>query len=464
MIERLELIRRRAQSGVVHDDKIEQLKRALQSEPLIGKKLLIFSYYEETARYLHDQLTQDQLWLASADKPQIALLTGRHTPAERKAVIERFAPHANNAHNTNHTIDILISTDVLSEGQNLQDAGAVINYDLHWNPVRMIQRAGRIDRVGSPHPSLLIYNCFPEDELEQLLGLVGRLQTRIAAIGRNLGNDASILGEVVSEKSLDELRRLRARDQTVLNALEGEEEALLSSDDMRLPLITYIQHIGESVISQIPMGIHSGRGSQQLDGIFFAFRSHDRHFWRFYETVDGKLKSPAITDRRQIFHMLACAPAEPRIVPNHVVWPYIEQATRDILGDIQRQQGTQRLRPPMAGMNLKLYHALAAESGRLISSQGRAIENNPERQQLIQRLMAMVQSTPLRPFERDPELRQLHQAYQETNDFDTLITDLDAFAVEHELYVDVVTERPSTFTGVTSEDIELVCYEIFSRS
>lgn len=464
MIARIELIRRHAQSGAAHDDKLEQLKRALHTAPLTGQKTLIFSYYAETASYLHEQLCSDQAWLAAAGHPRIALLTGRSDAAERKAVIQRFAPRANNTPQIEDTVDILISTDVLSEGQNLQDAGALINYDLHWNPVRMIQRAGRIDRIGSPHATLLIYNCFPEDELEQLLGLVGRLQARIAAIGRNLGNDASILGEVVNEKSLDELRRLRARDQTVLDQLEGEEEALLSGDDMRLPLITYIQQIGESVVHEIPMGIHSGRGNQPIDGVFFAFRSHDRHFWRFYEIVDGELQMPALTDRRQLFQMLACPPSEPRSVAPGAIWPYLEQATRDLLADIQRQHGAQRLRPPMAGVNLRLYHALAADAGRLINAQGRALEHHAERQALIQRLLAMIQSTPLRPFERDPELRRLQQAYKETADLDALIADLDTFAIEHELYADVPIERPSTFAGVTAEDVELVCYELFSRS
>jgi superfamily II DNA/RNA helicase len=69
-------------------------------------------------------------------------------------------------------IDILIATDVMSEGQNLQDCGYLINYDLHWNPTRMVQRAGRIDRLGSPHTVLTICNMFPARELERLLGLV----------------------------------------------------------------------------------------------------------------------------------------------------------------------------------------------------------------------------------------------------------------------------------------------------
>ena len=81
-------------------------------------------------------------------------------------------------------VDILISTDVLSEGQNLQDCGALVNYDLHWNPTRMVQRAGRIDRIGSKHPLLWVHNMFPEAGLERLLGLVESLNRKITDIDR----------------------------------------------------------------------------------------------------------------------------------------------------------------------------------------------------------------------------------------------------------------------------------------
>jgi superfamily II DNA/RNA helicase len=115
---------------------------------------------------------------------------------------------------------VLISTDVLSEGQNLQDAGVVINYDLHWNPVRLIQRAGRVDRIGSPYAHILLYNVFPEAELESLLGLVQRLSTRIAQIDQTVGLDASVLGEVISQRSLEQLRQLHRNDQSLLRDLE----------------------------------------------------------------------------------------------------------------------------------------------------------------------------------------------------------------------------------------------------
>jgi len=458
LIDRLDRIRYRSEHGSAHDDKLEQIKNAFANQPLIGKKVLIFSYYEDTARYLYEKLRGDQQWSATAGSPRLALLTGRTPPTERKVLIEAFAPRSNLSSRDVEEIDVLISTDVLSEGQNLQDAAALVNYDLHWNPVRMIQRAGRIDRVGSMHAELLIYNCFPEDEFEQLLGLVGRLQRRIEAIAHNLGNDASILGEVVNEKSLDDLRRLRMRDQSVLDELASHEEAVFSGDDMRLPLLAHLQQIGEQAIGEIPMGIHSGRGGQSVNGIFFAFRSRDHHFWRFYEIENGVLSKAPITDRRRLFQMIACLPQEPRVVEPTEIWPYLEQATKGILSDIRRHQGTERVRAPMTGLNLRLHHALASRGNAHMAE-----HELPEQQRLMERLMSMLQNTPLRPFERDPVLRQIQQVFGATGDLNLLISELDAFAIEHDLYMDVPSARPSTFAGISAEDLQLVCYELFYR-
>ena len=141
---------------------------------------------------------------------------------------------------------------MLSEGQNLQDAGIIINYDLHWTPIRMIQRAGRIDRLGTEFDTLHVFNCFPQTGLEQLLGLVERLQDRIRDIDRTVGLDASILGEVVSSRSLEQLRRLHQEDQSVIDELEREIE-LVSTDEMKLPLILYLQQAGLEKVKSIPL-------------------------------------------------------------------------------------------------------------------------------------------------------------------------------------------------------------------
>src|SRR5712691_3975958 len=101
------------------------------------------------------------------------------------------------------SLDIMISTDVLSEGQNLQDCGVLINYDLHWNPTRMVQRAGRIDRIGTSFETLWVLNMFPDEGLEKLLGLVESLSQKIASIDQSGFLDASILGEVVHPRNFN---------------------------------------------------------------------------------------------------------------------------------------------------------------------------------------------------------------------------------------------------------------------
>ena len=148
------------------DAKLETLKQLL-SEDLKGQKVIVFTYYRDTARYLYRELGGDrgEDFRKQAGEPSIRRMDGGASPAERSRLIQAFAPRSNNRPDlvgSDTDVDILISTDVLSEVQNLQDCGVLVNYDLHWNPIRMVQRAGRIDRIGSKHPLLSVHNMFPE--------------------------------------------------------------------------------------------------------------------------------------------------------------------------------------------------------------------------------------------------------------------------------------------------------------
>jgi len=112
--------------------------------------VLLFTYYKDTARYLYRQLCDPAAapWRADAGEPHIRRMDSGVDARERAKLVTQFAPRANNKpeiEGSENEVDILISTDVLSEGQNLQDCGVLINYDLHWNPTRMVQRAGRIE-------------------------------------------------------------------------------------------------------------------------------------------------------------------------------------------------------------------------------------------------------------------------------------------------------------------------------
>ena len=343
-------------------------------------------------------------------------------------------------------LQILISTDVLSEGQNLQDAQVCINYDLHWNPVRMIQRAGRIDRLGALHPVIKIYNFFPEQGLEELLRLVERLQRRIADIGRTVGLDSSVLGEAISIRSLEELRRLKARDRQLLEELEQASE-LLSIDEMRLPLLAYLQELGKTQIEQIPLGIHSGKRAE-IEGVFFSFRAKDRHFWRFYPADGGG----AVTDKRRLFRWIRCNKETDRVLPSDFriegIFPLLERATEEILDELRAQEVRRKIHEPLKGMNLKLYNALNQED---------IAQEVPE--ELRQRLNQVLEKISLKPFERDPILKGIWRNYQETLDPSVLAETLDQFFVESELYRDVsqpILER------IKGEDLRLVGYLILT--
>ena len=157
----------------------------------------------------------------------------------------------------NPGLDLLISTDVLSEGQNLQDCGVVVNYDLHWNPTRMVQRAGRIDRIGSDFSTISIYNMFPDAGLERLLRLVESLSRKIAYIDETGFLDASILGEAVHPRNFNTLRRIRDEDNKVV--AEQEQFVELASSEYLLQQLKSLLATGaQERLDALPDGIHSG--------------------------------------------------------------------------------------------------------------------------------------------------------------------------------------------------------------
>ena len=192
---------------VKHDDKLKALLKLLRSDPVLKRhKALIFTEFADTARYLKAQLTD-------AGVEGIEQIDGGSK--NRRQIIRRFAPYYNGSSSAELAakqlaeIRILISTDVLSEGLNLQDATRLINYDLHWNPVRLMQRIGRVDRRMNPeieqalvadHPDvaeergkIVYWNFLPPSELEILLNLYGRVSHKTLRISKVLGIEGSQL-------------------------------------------------------------------------------------------------------------------------------------------------------------------------------------------------------------------------------------------------------------------------------
>jgi superfamily II DNA or RNA helicase len=324
------------------DAKLARLKELLGAQ-LKGRKVLVFTYYKDTARYLYRELTGESnvTWRAAAGNPRIRRMDSGAAPRDRTGLVQAFSPKSNHRPEiagSDKEIDLMISTDVLSEGQNLQDCGVVLNYDLHWNPTRMVQRAGRIDRIGSEFAQIAIHNMFPDEGLERLLGLVQRLGEKIRAIDRAGFLDASVLGEVVHPRNFNTLRRIRDEDGSVI-AEQEEFMELASTEMLQQQLRALLDSGGRETLDGLPDGIHSGLYRSGNKGMFFYFTAIDgasqqkQHFWRYFDAATGQI----VDNRFVIANLIACSADTPRVIGDLNPFEVQEQVIQHILGSVQAQ-------------------------------------------------------------------------------------------------------------------------------
>ncbi len=165
----------------------------LSTKKYKAEKVLVFTQFADTANYLHEQLSERKL-------KDIAVVTG--AMLDPTSFAHRFSPVSNDKI-VKDEIRVLITTDVLSEGQNLQDAHIVVNYDLPWAIIRLIQRAGRVDRIGQQHDKILCYSFLPHDGIERIIRLRNRLTTRITENSEVVGSDETFFdGDPVNIRDL----------------------------------------------------------------------------------------------------------------------------------------------------------------------------------------------------------------------------------------------------------------------
>jgi len=253
------------------DDKLRQLIHVLQNDSLLRReKVVIFTEFRDTARYLWKQLrARGFAELEELDSTR---------KINREGVIKRFAPYYNCADEelpkfANDQIRILISTDVLSEGLNLQDARLVVNYDLHWNPVRLMQRIGRVDRrlnleieqrLGRDNPvKVHVFNFLPPNELEELLGLYRRVTGKLLRISKTLGIEAPVLTPE------DDFEALRLFNEKYEGQRSVEEELHLELERLRR------EHPGLfERLPHYPKRLFTGKqvGSKGVRGLFCCYR------------------------------------------------------------------------------------------------------------------------------------------------------------------------------------------------
>jgi len=255
------------------DDKLAQLVAALQADPqLKDNKVVIFTEFKDTARYLSKQLRA----IGVADVEEL----DSTRQVNHETIIKRFAPYYNCTAEelpqfTNNPIRVLISTDVLSEGLNLQDANLIINYDLHWNPVRLMQRIGRVDRRldpaieqalgrdGNQPLKVYVYNFLPPDELEELLHLFRRVTGKLLRISKTLGIEAPVL------KPDDEFEALRLFNEQYMGHKSVEEQLHEELDTIRR------EHPAlYAELENFPKRVFSGKQADAptCRGLFCAYR------------------------------------------------------------------------------------------------------------------------------------------------------------------------------------------------
>jgi len=264
------------------DAKLAELKKRIEhkvrhpSTNTLGeknRKVIVFCAFADTAAYLYEELED---WSRKTLGVHIALVSGGARPnrttlgqAEFTRILTNFAPRAKQRAKMrsmpqDEEIDILIATDCISEGQNLQDCDYLINYDIHWNPVRIIQRFGRIDRIGSHNQTIQLVNFWPTPDLNKYINLKNRVEARMALVDIAATAEDNILqAEDLEDLITQDLRYrdkqlLRLKDE-VLDLEDFNESVALNEftlDDFRMELATYIEANKEK-LEEAPFGLYA---------------------------------------------------------------------------------------------------------------------------------------------------------------------------------------------------------------
>ncbi|MFX0201223.1 MAG: helicase-related protein [Candidatus Hodarchaeota archaeon] len=363
-------------------------------------------------------------------------------------MIERFAPRANYREEwigTDKEIDLLVSTDVLSEGQNLQDTDSVINYDLHWNPTRMVQRAGRIDRIGTPFDRVDIFNFFPEEGLEKLLKLVKRLQQKLSQINENIGLDSSVMGEVADPKTFNTLDRIAAEDYSVIKELEVLTE-LAGNEFMKQQLAQFLKAYSASQIDAIPYGIHSGKEKGPVSsGVFFYYKAEDNHFWRFYDVGYNRI----LDNRLDIFKRIYCQPDTPRVEADIDIYELREKIKKTISEETRAKRAAM-----MAPRRLDKVQT------DLIAILRDGVTQRKVDKSLAYEVIKTLNLPMTLAFIKD--LKAARDRFNKGKDYNGLQESLKAFAKQFDSEGESEEVKEPEIKSYAPEDLELVCYMTLS--
>jgi superfamily II DNA or RNA helicase len=391
------VLRRCGAWDCAQDSKLQALIELLRDQHA-QEKVLIFTQFADTARYLQTALSVTSI-------TQVALVSG--DSADPTAAAWQFSPESNGKRHSVAKEDehrVLIATDVLSEGQNLQDCAIVVNYDLPWAIIRLIQRAGRVDRIGQKSEEILCYSFLPAEGVDRLINLRGRLQQRLAENAEVVGTD-----EAFFEKRATDAMDDSTSGQVMLDLYNEKSGILDGEEDTEVDLTSEAFQIWSNATKDNP---RLKKTIEEMSNVVYATRKHPATVTHpegvllYMRTSEGN-DSLAWVDRQgqsvtqsqlAILRTAACEPDTPGI-PRHSDHHKLVQQGVELIAADERSSGGQLGRK--SGARYRTYERLKRYAqevkGTLFESADllRAIDeiyNHPLRQSAIDRLNRQLKS------------------------------------------------------------------------
>ena len=338
-----------------YDSKLQELFRVIKNKlenPINqdNKKIIIFTAFADTAEYLFDNVSKFVKENFGLNTAMVSgSVEGRTTVPNLKSdlntVLTCFSPISKDKHllmpNDKTEIDFLIATDCISEGQNLQDCDYLINYDIHWNPVRIIQRFGRIDRIGSKNAFIQLVNFWPDVTLDQYIDLKAKVETRMKIVDMTATGDDNLLSD---EEKTDleyrkaQLKRLQEEVVDIEDMSTGISIMDLGLNEFRMDLLEYIKNHPD--IDKAPFGLHSVAAASEETpaGVIYVLKNRSNSvnidnqnrlhpFYMVYISNDGEVICDHLSPKQMLDKMRFLCKGKTEPIPE--LYRQFNKETRD---------------------------------------------------------------------------------------------------------------------------------------
>ena len=338
-----------------YDSKLQELFRVIKNKlenPINqdNKKIIIFTAFADTAEYLFDNVSKYVKENFGLNTAMVSgSVEGRTTVPKLKSdlntVLTCFSPISKDKHllmpNDKTEIDFLIATDCISEGQNLQDCDYLINYDIHWNPVRIIQRFGRIDRIGSKNAFIQLVNFWPDVTLDEYIDLKAKVETRMKIVDMTATGDDNLLSDeekTALEYRKAQLKRLQEEVVDIEDMSTGISIMDLGLNEFRMDLLEYIKNHPD--IDKAPFGLHSVAAASEETpaGVIYVLKNRSNSvnidnqnrlhpFYMVYISNDGEVICDHLSPKQMLDKMRFLCKGKTEPIPE--LYRQFNKETRD---------------------------------------------------------------------------------------------------------------------------------------